>query len=162
MPIPCSGGFFGYELKGDCGGGIAQSSPVPDAGFVFADRLIAFDHEEDVAYLVCLDDDDHRERAEAWLEQTWQRLHQLEPIPQWSRALHPQLPPQTFRHPPERYRELIEASQKEIRHGETYEVRLTNMLSLDAEIDPLNGYRALRSSNPAPYATYLNFQRWWH
>ncbi len=150
-------GFFGYELKGDCGGSIAHRSPVPDAGLVFADRLIAFDHEEDVVYLVCLDDDDHRERAETWLEQTWQRLHHLEPVPQWSRALHPQPLPQTFRHPPERYYELIKASQKEIRHGETYEVCLTNMLSLDAEIDPLNSYRALRSSNPAPYATYLDF-----
>jgi para-aminobenzoate synthetase len=31
------------------------------------------------------------------------------------------------------------------------------VISSDVRIDPLNTYRALRSRNPAPYATYLNF-----
>ncbi len=37
-------GYFGYELKADCGGDAAHRSPLPDAAFVFADRLIVFDH----------------------------------------------------------------------------------------------------------------------
>ena len=40
-------GYFGYELKADCEGDARASSPsMPDAAFVFADRLIAFDHYE--------------------------------------------------------------------------------------------------------------------
>ncbi len=81
----------------------------------------------------------------------------LEPIPQWSRALHPQTVRQTFRHPADRYLELIAECKKEIKKGESYEVCLTNMITNHVEIDPLNTYRALRARNPAPYATYLNF-----
>jgi para-aminobenzoate synthetase len=160
LPFDFNGGYagyLGYELKADCGANAAHSSPTPEAAFVFADRLIAFDHEEDIAYLVCLDDENHEARAKKWLNEMAERLQQLEPIPQWSRALHPQSVAQTFRHTPEHYLELIAACKTEIRKGETYEVCLTNMITNHVEIDPLNTYRALRSRNPAPYATYLNF-----
>ena len=39
-------GYFGYELKADCEGDNAFQSSMPDAAFMFADRLIAFDHYE--------------------------------------------------------------------------------------------------------------------
>jgi para-aminobenzoate synthetase len=150
-------GYLGYELKADCGATDAHASFTPDAAFVFADRLIAFDHEEEIAYLVCLDDEDHAARAEAWLDATAERLQRLAPLPPWSRTLRPQPVQQTFRHSPERYLELIAECKKEIKHGESYEVCLTNMIQNHVVIDPLNTYRALRSTNPAPYATYLGF-----
>ena len=160
LPFDFNGGYagyLGYELKADCGANAAHRSPTADAAFVFADRLIAFDHEEDIAYLVCLDDEDHEARARQWLNDMAERLQGLESIPQWSRALHPQSVRQTFRHPSERYLELIAECKKEIKKGESYEVCLTNMITNHVEIDPLNTYRALRARNPAPYATYLNF-----
>lgn len=150
-------GYLGYELKADCGANAAHISPTADAAFVFSDRLIAFDHEEDVVYLVCIDDEDEEARARQWLNQMAERLRNLEPIPQWSRALHPQPVQQAFRHPALRYLELIAECKKEIKKGETYEVCLTTMISSNVRIDPLNTYRALRCRNPAPYATYLNF-----
>jgi para-aminobenzoate synthetase len=160
LPFDFNGGYagyLGYELKADCGARAAHDSPTPDAAFVFADRIIAFDHEENIAYLVCLDDEDNEARARQWLNETAERLQRLEPIPQWSRALHPQPVSQTFRHPPERYLELIAECKKEIRKGESYEVCLTNMITAHVEIDALNTYRALRSRNPSPYATFLDF-----
>ena len=160
LPFDFNGGYagyLGYELKADCGANAAHRSPTADAAFVFADRLIAFDHEEDIAYLVCLDDEDHEARARQWLNEMADRLQNLDPIPQWSRALHPRAVPQTFRHGSDRYLELIAECKKEIKKGESYEVCLTNMISNHVEIDPLNTYRALRARNPAPYATYLNF-----
>lgn len=150
-------GYLGYELKADCGGDAAHRSPTPDAGFIFADRLIAFDHESDIVYLVCLDDVDNDARAREWLNTTAERLQRLPPIPQWSRALRPEPVRQTLRHPPERYLELIEDCKQEIRRGETYEVCLTNMITNHVEIDPLNTYRALRSRNASPYANFINF-----
>lgn len=150
-------GYLGYELKADCGATNAYRSPTPDAGFVFADRLIAFDHEEEVAYLVCVDDIDHTDRAMRWIEETYNRIIDLPPVPQWSRTLHPVPVEQEFRHPAERYLELIAECKREIKHGESYEICLTNMITQKVMIDPLNTYRALRERNPAPYATYLNF-----
>ena len=40
-------GYLGYELRAECGasGASAASSPLPDAAFFFADRLLALDHE---------------------------------------------------------------------------------------------------------------------
>ena len=160
LPFDFNGGYvgyLGYELKAECGANAAHAAPTPDAAFVFADRLIAFDHEENVVYLVCLDDEEHVDRARDWLQVTAARLKLLEPVPQWSRALRPQRVRQTFRHSPERYVDLIAECKKEIKRGESYEVCLTNMISNDVRIDPLNTYRALRNRNPAPYATYLNF-----
>lgn len=150
-------GYLGYELKADCGANEAHPSPTPDAAFVFADRLIAFDHEEDITYLVCLDDEDHEERALQWLDEMYQKLLNMSPAPPWSRALHPRHVTQTFRHTPEEYLELIRECQREIKHGESYEICLTNMITQHVNIDPTNTYRALRQRNPAPYATFLNF-----
>ncbi len=47
-------GYLGYELKADCDGDAAHRPPTPDAAFVFADRLIAFDHLERRTWLLCL------------------------------------------------------------------------------------------------------------
>ena len=150
-------GYLGYELKADCGANQAYNSPTPDAAFIFADRMIAFDHEENIVYLICLDDDDHVERARKWLDETCEKLHYLDPIPQWRRAFYPQPVAQTFRRSPNEYLDLIAECKKEIKRGESYEICLTNMITQHVRIDPLNTYRALRQSNPAPYATYLDF-----
>lgn len=150
-------GYFGYELKGDCGYESPHESYTPDAAFVFADRIIAFDHEEGIAYLVCIDDVEHSDRAEQWLNKMYEKLQNVPAAGNWSRALHPKPVAQTFRHTAEEYLERILASKAEIKKGETYEVCLTNMITQNVTIDPLNTYRALRRSNPAPYATYLKF-----
>jgi para-aminobenzoate synthetase len=150
-------GYFGYEIKADCGFESPHISPTPDAAFVFADRMIAFDHEEKIAYLVCLDDKDNIARAETWLNEMYHKLKKVPKAPHWSRALNPHKVLQTFRHSPEAYLERIKSAKQQIKKGETYEVCLTNMIMQHVNIDPFNTYRALRSTNPAPYATYLKF-----
>ena len=47
-------GWLGYELKAECGGDAAHESSLPDAAFVFAARMVAFDHVEGRTYLLCL------------------------------------------------------------------------------------------------------------
>ena len=66
-------GYFGYELKADCGAEAAHRAATPDAAFVCADRLIAFDHGEGHAYLVALAESG----AEDWIEETSRRLAAL-------------------------------------------------------------------------------------
>jgi len=150
-------GYLGYELKADCGGFAAHVSPLPDAALVFTDRLIAFDHEQEMAYLVCVDDENNDARAKAWLNDTARRLSNLPAAAPPIRNAAASPASQTFRHPAEQYLALIEECKEQIRRGESYEVCLTNMISAEVEIDPLNTYRVLRARNPAPYATFLNF-----
>jgi para-aminobenzoate synthetase len=59
--------------------------------------------------------------------------------------------------PKHRYLADIETCLTRLREGESYEICLTNQLHADLDSDPLDLYRALRRTNPAPFAAYLRF-----
>ncbi|MBL3671122.1 aminodeoxychorismate synthase component I, partial [Streptomyces sp. M2CJ-2] len=48
-------------------------------------------------------------------------------------------------------------SLEEIRQGETYEVCLTNTVTMDVSIDPLTTYAELRRISPVPYGALLDY-----
>ena len=158
-------GYLGYELKADCGAAAAHRSTSPDAMLILADRLVVFDHQEQVAYLLVQDDDTGR--AAAWLDKMERSLAVTADQPaqaalgrlDWLKSRAAQEPPVslTARHSRQRYLDLIGDAQREIRHGESYEVCLTNKMTARTTIAPLSTYRLLRQSNPAPYAAYLRF-----
>ncbi len=166
-------GYFGYELKADCEGVAAHRARTPDAAFVFADRLIAFDHERRCTYLVALADappelhqllhpadrqvDAVRVAAEAerWIEGTGRRLASLPSLAE--PAVGPEPVELRLRRSPEHYRDDIEACKRYLTAGHSYEICLTNKLVADASPDPIELYRALRRANPAPFAAYLRF-----
>ncbi|MEU5596538.1 chorismate-binding protein [Streptomyces sp. NPDC020298] len=73
LPFDFTGGYvgyFGYETKADCGSPNRHTAETPDACWLFADRLIAVDHEEGFTYAVCLAEDTPQATLEAadWLE----------------------------------------------------------------------------------------------
>jgi para-aminobenzoate synthetase len=142
-------GYLGYELKTECGGSAAHRAPTPDAAFIFADRLVAFDHLRRCAYLLSLTPDD------PWLDQAADRLARL------SRPLEPRLEPLSddfeLRRPQRRYREDIDACQRYLAAGHSYEICLTNRAEATSAADPLDLYRKLRRVNPAPFSAYLRF-----
>jgi para-aminobenzoate synthetase len=141
-------GYLGYELKVECDGPIEHSATTPDAAFVFADRLIAFDHRERHTYLLSLTE------ADPWIEATERRLADLQaPVEPQAVAL----PPLSARRSQRRYREDIEACKRYLNAGHSYEICLTNALDCETDADPLDLYRALRRANPAPFASYLRF-----
>lgn len=153
-------GYLGYELKADCDGDAAHRSPAPDAAFVFADRLIAFDRLEECAYLLCVTELGGAEEGEGWIEETGQRLASLPPFPDPALAESPtEREPVAFRlhRPHERYLGDIAACKRRLFEGETYEVCLTNKIAADVAPDPLALYRTLRRVNPAPFAAFLRF-----
>jgi len=142
-------GYLGYELKAECGGSAAHRAAAPDAALVRAGRLIAFDHRERHAYLLSLTPGD------PWLDQAAEHLAELsqpaEPCPG---------PPRedfVLRRPRRRYREDIEACQRYLAAGHSYEICLTNRAEASAAADPLDLYRMLRRANPAPFSAYLRF-----
>jgi para-aminobenzoate synthetase len=147
-------GYFGYELKADCDGDAAHRARTPDAAFVFADRLIAFDHEQRCTYLLSLVAPVAGE-AERWIEETGERLAAPPPLAD----LEPDSEPieLRLRRSPERYRDDIEACKRYLNAGHSYEICLTNRLLAEASPDPLELYRVLRRANPAPFAAYLRF-----
>jgi para-aminobenzoate synthetase len=168
-------GYFGYELKADCGAAAAHRAETPDAAFLFADRLIAFDHQEHHTYLLALafpnpTSDLHRflrpadrevdavrsvDEAERWIEETGRRLAALPALPEPERG--PEPLDLQLRRSPQRYREEIEACKRHLTAGHRYEICLTNTVGAEAGLEPLELYRALRRVNPAPFAAYLRF-----
>jgi para-aminobenzoate synthetase len=150
-------GYFGYELKGECGSKIVHSSPLPDAIFLLADRLIAIDHQEQKIYLLQLIQPGQIETAETWFNQVQHQLENLPPLPPI--VSQKQHKPLEFRlsRPYSTYIEDIHQCLEEIHQGETYQVCLTNQLYIENTPDPVEFYRALRRINPAPYSAFLRF-----
>ncbi|MFF1442967.1 chorismate-binding protein [Streptomyces sp. NPDC058295] len=82
LPFDFTGGYvgyFGYETKADCGSPNRHRATTPDACWLFADRLIAVDHERGFTYAVCLAEDTPQAAGEAtdWLETMLARLTSL-------------------------------------------------------------------------------------
>ncbi|MFN5871946.1 MAG: aminodeoxychorismate synthase component I [Aphanizomenon sp.] len=150
-------GYFGYELKAECGGKLNHSSTLPDAMFLLADRMIAIDHQEQTIYLLCLIYPGQTASAENWFETIKHQIDHLPPllsvVPQKKET------PIIFRlsRSEKTYLDDIEKCLQEIYEGETYQVCLTNQIHTDTTVDPLEFYRLLRRINPAPYAAFLRF-----
>jgi para-aminobenzoate synthetase len=149
-------GWLGYELKAECGGDAAHESPLPDAAFVFAGRMIVFDHAEGHTYLLCLAEPGDELEANAWIETTASRLASLPPLDELPGSAGD---PVEFRlaRPRERYLEEIAECKRLLAEGETYEVCLTNAVVADAGPRPLDLYRTLRRVNPAPFSSFVRF-----
>jgi para-aminobenzoate synthetase len=150
-------GYFGYELKADCGGARRHRAETPDAIWLLADRMVAIDHQQGRSYLLALDDSEtDGSAAAAWIRDTGRRLRALPDGP-----LPPPAPPgprsgdpvsRLLRRGPDRYLADIAECHRQLRAGESYEICLTDTAVLPAPDDPVEAYRWLRRTNPAPYA----------
>lgn len=144
-------GYFGYELKAEDGSDEKYRSELPDAAFLFADRLIAFDHEEAAAWLVSYGSP---EDARDWMEATARVLANL-PAPECVRALPPVDRVVRLTRSRQEYVEAVARCQEYIRDGESYEICLTQQMRSGPLQDALSFYLTLRRINPAPYAAFL-------
>ena len=153
-------GYFGYELKADCDGDLPYEAATPDAAFVFADRLIAFDHLEGATYVLCLTDPASEADGERWIRETSLRLAALPPItdPDWE-ELSRESEPAEFRlsRSHEQYLDDIARVKQYLTDGDSYEVCLTNKVWSDVAPPALPLYRTLRRVNPAPFSAFLRF-----
>jgi len=157
LPFDFRGGFvgyFGYELKAECGASNAHQATTPDALFFFIDRFLAFDHLRREMFLVRLASSDALHTADTWLDTTQRQLDTLPPLPT---VINETGEPLVFRLQQSHceYLKRIEQCKVFLRSGDSYELCLTNQLIASANVDPLTAYRNLRRLNPAPYAAYL-------
>jgi para-aminobenzoate synthetase len=150
-------GWLGYELKADCGGDAAHDSPLPDAAFVFAGRMIAFDHAERCIYLICLAESGEAIEAQGWIAETGARLAALPPLDDVPDAPAKEEADLCLARPHGRYLDEIAECKRLLAEGETYEVCLTNSVLADCPAEPLALYRTLRRVNPAPFSSFMRF-----
>ncbi|HEU4707570.1 MAG TPA: aminodeoxychorismate synthase component I [Solirubrobacterales bacterium] len=164
-------GYLGYELKAECGHASPHESGWPDACFLLADRVVAFDHEEHATYLLCLHEPGEEEAAGKWLSETATHLESLaaaptgesgesrRALPAVARRDSPDSPSSALSpaRSPEQYLKDVETSIDHLLAGDSYEICLTNQLSVETDADPLDLYLRLRRVNPAPFAAYLRF-----
>jgi len=167
LPFDFTGGYvgyFGYEMKAECGAVNRHRAAMPDASWLFADRVVVVDHQEQVTYLLCLAEDNPAggTEAAAWLNQTADFLRALPPaapVPPADGAAAddpPSVEPWLVRDRAQ-YLADVDACRRQLVAGESYEICLTNSAWLPAQDDPFEYYRTLRRLNPAPYAAFLRF-----
>ena len=160
-PCPFVGGYvgwFGYELRNDCGSPTDRRASTPDAMFIYSDRFIAVDHVDKKTYVLAIDEPSNAERAKKWIDHTIAAIERMVPtaIPEVQNI--PNEPVKFFLdRDKETYLSDIRRCLDLIQQGETYQVCLTNELHCNSEVDPLTLYRTMRKVNPAPHAAFI---RW--
>ena len=149
---------------------------VPDSAFIFADRVIVWDHAKSKCFVVALDtsegDESRREELLKWMNTTCESLRQKTgtrgdetcPVREMkAEEPHERIPSveapsmQSLRSDAG-YKSDIRACQEWIRNGETYEVCLTKQLVGECRIDSQTFYQHLRSVNPSPYAAFMQLE----
>jgi para-aminobenzoate synthetase len=161
LPFDFCGGFvgyFGYEMKAECGSPNSYQSDHPDASLIFVERFIAIDHQDNTIWMCCVDAAGNEDEVSAWLDDLEKRISGLAPR---ERPRRPEGTPPVFtmRHSHSDYLESIEVCLSHIREGESYEICLTNTFTTQCAADPIELYQILRSLNPAPFAAFLKVPR---
>ncbi|PWV55045.1 aminodeoxychorismate synthase component I [Nocardiopsis sp. L17-MgMaSL7] len=147
-------GYFGYELKADCGADQAHTADTPDAVWMRCDRFVAVDHHEGRTHVVCADDEPD---ADEWVRNTLAALGDLPPLPEPAPSLTPVDLASLLEQSRDAYVDDVKTCLGHLTDGESYEICLTNRVRLPDLGDggDLDFYRRLRAASPAPYAAFL-------
>jgi para-aminobenzoate synthetase component 1 len=154
-------GYLGYELaeqldvhrlhgRDDLG--------LADVVLLFVDALVGFDHVAGTRCISALGQDVTpalaRCRAEAAAEALARRLAAA-PTARASRAGDAGDPAIACDLDPAAYAKAVDSVKQEIAAGNVYQACLTGRVDRPFDADPWTLYRALRRTNPAPFASYL-------
>ena len=163
-------GYLGYELKAETGGTYAHQSDTPDAAMLFADRALVLDHKTRTSYLLALSisgDAAGTAEAKAWLAMTAEAVRALpaaptDPAPALTLSGPAMTDPDIgmnveLRHDRAAYLKRIDECFDEINAGESYEICMTNMVTVHTQIDVLPTFAHLRRVSPVPFGALLDF-----
>ncbi|KAG9090411.1 Protein phosphatase PP2A regulatory subunit B, partial [Ceratobasidium sp. 370] len=178
-------GYFGYEMKtGALPGYTAlpkndnSTAQTPDGQFMFADRLLAYDHWSNswsVLGLVRRTNDASSETLlcrdigiqvgmsasefSSWVDSVKQSINTLQAATT-STNIDPLPLRFSFNSTPDAYKTAIKACQSHIADGNSYEICLTGQYtasSSDSPLDYLSVYKHFRTQNPASHAAFVTF-----
>jgi para-aminobenzoate synthetase len=155
-------GYVGYEMKSQtlCGRFNNDRANTPASTFLFSDRVVIFDHEKKIAFVSLISDSlEMLASQKEWMQSL--QATQLRETSNCIQASEFQVKMNArLSHDKGRYVKNILAASEKIEIGETYEVCLTTQLEASVSCDaphPLQFYKHLRKSNPAPFAAFFDF-----
>ena len=162
FPFPAGGiGFLSYEFSRFCDTITfdERRDPLglPDAVFLFGHVLIIFDHYSDLLYLIGLNYREATIDLEQALEETEAAIHDLNfnymqsAAAQYSTEVIEELDDR------QRFEHGVTKVKSEIIEGNLLQGVLSRRRRIRTDMPALEAYRRLRSSNPAPYLVYLDF-----
>ncbi len=134
---------------------------LPDAIYLLADTLVAFDHAFGRVVLITNVQTKGNEKLARQAAET--QLDKLEallagPIP--AAAPNPKNKPSASlqsNHTQKQFMDAVKKAKKYIYDGDIFQVVLSQQLSRKTVAAPFNIYRALRRLNPSPYMFYFDF-----
>ncbi len=166
--VPFAGGAVGYFSYDLCHfierlpTRAADDLQLPECYFAFYDAVLAFDHLENKVYIVSsgfpeLDEEKRLRRAAAKLAELRSRTMLVPPsldIPPHIVTVQAALQA-NFTH--EGYLEAVAKAREFICAGDIFQVNLSQRFETDIITPPHELYKKLRRINPAPFASYFNF-----
>ncbi len=170
-PIPFCGGAVGYFSYDLCH--FIERLPttaiddlkLPESYFGFYDTVVAFDNLENKTYITStgfpeLDESKRLKRAKLRLEEMKGRLsspslHTSEANSENNNKITEAVLKSNFT--PEGYMEAVDRVKEYIAAGDVFQVNISQRFETELSITPYELYRRLRQINPAPFASYLNF-----
>jgi anthranilate synthase component 1 len=153
-------GFLGYDLVHYLEPRVPRFAVDdvgwPEAAFVIARDVVAFDHLTHRVLLVdsCADD---RGAAEARLDAIEAAVRGPQPGEARRPARGPAPGGVDANMTPDAYRALVARAKAHIAAGDAFQVVVSQRLQRPLAAAPLDVYRALRSVNPSPYMFFLDF-----
>lgn len=138
-------GYFGYELKAECGAANKHQSALPDCILLHVENFLVIDHAANTLYVVGSN--------AKWVDEMERRIAAITPCHSSKPAGFQ--PVERYRISRDEYLNRIRECLSLIAAGESYEICLTNKVLLESHVDALDYYETLRRTNPAPYAAYL-------
>ncbi|HEY5119226.1 MAG TPA: chorismate-binding protein, partial [Anaerolineales bacterium] len=134
-----------------------HASPLPEAVFLLADTIVAFDHVRRSMFLIAYPFDGEKEarRKLATLEK---RLRRPLSAADSSSAAGSGVSPAAFESNvgQERYEQMVRAAKEHIAAGDVFQVLPSQRLSRPTKAQPFDIYRALRRLNPSPYMFFFD------
>jgi para-aminobenzoate synthetase component I len=183
-PVPFLGGAVGYFSYDLCHfierlpSTAIDDLKLPESYFAFYDAIMAFDHLEGRAYLVATGFPETKEKQrlrrarmrleemKIWLcpshsviaseaKQCCDRDCFVATAPRDDRQNKEITLKSNFSR--EEYTKAVNRVREYIAAGDVFQVNLSQRFEADLEIPPYELYKRLRTVNPAPFASYLNF-----
>ncbi|KAK3631503.1 para-aminobenzoate synthase, (PABA) [Elasticomyces elasticus] len=154
--VPFWGGLVGY-MSYEAGLESIDVPPAavedarPDVWFMLVERSVVVDHVKHCTYIQSLSESD-----EVWLDHVVELVQNLN---SHTSELPSSKPDGVIISGPNKaeYCAKVNACQKQLRAGESYELCLTDQTLIRNSAKPWALYQRLREANPAPFGAYLHF-----
>ena len=156
-------GYLGYNMINyfEPKVNLTTQGPIPEAVYLVANRLIAFDHAFQRILLITVVDIDGDKvgaaaLADSQLDDLASRIHQpLQYIQNGADISTPE--PFASNVDQETFMAAVETAKEHIAAGDIFQVVLSQRLTRQTKAAPFEIYRSLRRLNPSPYMFFFNF-----